>query len=257
MFTTFNSITISGVINRNPEYKENKQDSSKTVLHYNVVCYLPHVYQNEKGQKKQEKLFFGCNSYGREAVRLASLLKKGSYVMVSGNIRPNFYIADNGMYVFALNIDANSCLPIDIARNQGNSQQNTQNKSQDQQNNRQNPNGSQSDNTQRSQSTETNTSMPPRRRATMPGVSQTRSHQSVDSSYQNNRQKNDQSTRNHSTVNNSSEQRPRSNNDSTNEFSNLKPEENPFNMSGQNTFENPYGDGTLPTPDGFMNNGNY
>lgn len=274
MFTTFNSITISGVINRDLEYQENKQDPSKTVLHYNVVCYLPYIYQNEKGQKKQERLFFGCNSYGKEAIRLASLLKKGSYVMVSGNVRPNFYTTKNGMNVFALNIDVTSCLPIEIARNQNNPQQNPQN----QQNNRQNTNSDRSveksNENQRSQNTEMNTSVPPQRRASMPGTNSTRSSQSVDQNCQNS-QANDQGTRNqnqaftqenYSAANgnnsgNRSEQHPR-NNGSANEFSNLKPEENPFNMSAQNMTNsmnepNPYGDGTLPMPDGYIKNGNY
>ena len=42
-----------------------------------------------------------------------------------------------------------------------------------------------------------------------------------------------------------------------NEFAGLAPEENPFNMAAvkDDEFHNPYGDGNLPDPNDFMQNG--
>ena len=51
-----------------------------------------------------------------------------------------------------------------------------------------------------------------------------------------------------------SNQQPSSSN---NEFAGLAPEENPFNMATvkDDEFHNPYGDGNLPDPNDFMQNG--
>ncbi|MFR2171094.1 MAG: hypothetical protein ACLS54_10570 [Anaerostipes hadrus] len=51
-----------------------------------------------------------------------------------------------------------------------------------------------------------------------------------------------------------SNQQPSSSN---NEFAGLAPEENPFNMAAvkDDEFHNPYGDGNLPDPNDFMQNG--
>lgn len=161
-----NIITVSGTVNREPAYKENKENPNRTILYYSIEIYTGRDYypDKEKEQLVHEKIYLNCVNYGKTAMELVNKVKKGSYVQVSGELRPNNYDREDGK-VYGLQIMANTCIPM----NQLNQQNNNQN----------------------------------------------------------------------------------------NEFAGLAPEENPFNMAAvkDDEFHNPYGDGNLPDPNDFMQNG--
>lgn len=191
-----NIITVSGTVNREPAYKENKENSNKTILYYSLEIYTGRDYYPDKEKKElvHEKIYLNCVNYGKLAMELVNKVKKGSYVQVSGELRPNNYDRADGGKVYGLQIMANTCIPMNQL-NQQNSQSNTG----------KNASTQRSNNSGRKNSERSN-------------------------------------------------QQPSSSN---NEFAGLAPEENPFNMAAvkDDEFHNPYGDGNLPDPNDFMQNG--
>lgn len=190
-----NIITVSGTVNREPAYKENKENPNRTILYYSIEIYTGRDYYPDKEKKQlvHEKIYLNCVNYGKTAMELVNKVKKGSYVQVSGELRPNNYDREDGK-VYGLQIMANTCIPMNQL-NQQNSQSNTG----------KNASTQRSNNSGRKNSERSN-------------------------------------------------QQPSSSN---NEFAGLAPEENPFNMAAvkDDEFHNPYGDGNLPDPNDFMQNG--
>lgn len=190
-----NIITVSGTVNREPAYKENKENPNRTILYYSIEIYTGRDYYPDKEKKQlvHEKIYLNCVNYGKTAMELVNKVKKGSYVQVSGELRPNNYDREDGK-VYGIQIMANTCIPMNQL-NQQNSQSNTG----------KNASTQRSNNSGRKNSERSN-------------------------------------------------QQPSSSN---NEFAGLAPEENPFNMAAvkDDEFHNPYGDGNLPDPNDFMQNG--
>lgn len=179
-----NIITVSGTVNREPTYKENKENSNKTILYYSLEIYTGRDYYPDKEKKElvHEKIYLNCVNYGKLAMELVNKVKKGSYVQVSGELRPNNYDRADGGKVYGLKIMANTCIPINQPEQQNNNQntqkqnQNNSSKRQQRQSNHANPQNQESRNSNRGQhsemqgqnTTETSTSVPPKKRATMP-----------------------------------------------------------------------------------------
>lgn len=211
-----NIITVSGTVNREPAYKENKENPNRTILYYSIEIYTGRDYYPDKEKKQlvHEKIYLNCVNYGKTAMELVNKVKKGSYVQVSGELRPNNYDREDGK-VYGLQIMANTCIPM----NQLNQQNNNQNTQKQNQNNR-----TSNSNQQNSQS---------------------------------NTGKNASTQRSNNSGRKNSERSNQQPSSSNNEFAGLAPEENPFNMAAvkDDEFHNPYGDGNLPDPNDFMQNG--
>ena len=88
-----NIITVSGTVNREPAYKENKENPNRTILYYSIEIYTGRDYYPDKEKKQlvHEKIYLNCVNYGKTAMELVNKVKKGSYVQVSGELRPNNY----------------------------------------------------------------------------------------------------------------------------------------------------------------------
>ena len=213
-----NIITVSGTVNREPAYKENKENPNRTILYYSIEIYTGRDYYPDKEKKQlvHEKIYLNCVNYGKTAMELVNKVKKGSYVQVSGELRPNNYDREDGK-VYGLQIMANTCIPI---------------------------------------------------RATMPmaqevnqqqsaGNSSNRTSNSNQQNSQSNTGKNASTQRSNNSGRKNSERSNQQPSSSNNEFAGLAPEENPFNMAAvkDDEFHNPYGDGNLPDPNDFMQNG--
>ena len=126
-----NIITVSGTVNREPAYKENKENPNRTILYYSIEIYTGRDYYPDKEKKQlvHEKIYLNCVNYGKTAMELVNKVKKGSYVQVSGELRPNNYDREDGK-VYGLQIMANTCIPMNQL-NQQNNNQNTQKQNQD------------------------------------------------------------------------------------------------------------------------------
>lgn len=206
-----NIITVSGTVNREPAYKENKENPNRTILYYSIEIYTGRDYYPDKEKKQlvHEKIYFNCVNYGKTAMELVNKVKKGSYVQVSGELRPNNYDREDGK-VYGLQIMANTCIPM----NQLNQQQSA-------------------------------------------GNSSNRTSNSNQQNSQSNTGKNASTQRSNNSGRKNSERSNQQPSSSNNEFAGLAPEENPFNMAAvkDDEFHNPYGDGNLPDPNDFMQNG--
>lgn len=125
-----NIITVSGTVNREPAYKENKENPNRTILYYSIEIYTGRDYYPDKEKKQlvHEKIYLNCVNYGKTAMELVNKVKKGSYVQVSGELRPNNYDREDGK-VYGLQIMANTCIPMNQL-NQQNNNQNTQKQNQ-------------------------------------------------------------------------------------------------------------------------------
>lgn len=204
-----NIITVSGTVNREPAYKENKENPNRTILYYSIEIYTGRDYYPDKEKKQlvHEKIYLNCVNYGKTAMELVNKVKKGSYVQVSGELRPNNYDREDGK-VYGLQIMANTCIPeVNQQQSAGNSSNRTSNSNQ--------------------QNSQSNTG------------------------------KNASTQRSNNSGRKNSERSNQQPSSSNNEFAGLAPEENPFNMAAvkDDEFHNPYGDGNLPDPNDFMQNG--
>ena len=206
-----NIITVSGTVNREPAYRENKENPNRTILYYSIEIYTGRDYYPDKEKKQlvHEKIYLNCVNYGKLAMELVNKVKKGSYVQVSGELRPNNYDREDGK-VYGLQIMANTCIPM----NQLNQQQSA-------------------------------------------GNSSNRTSNSNQQNSQSNTGKNTSTQRSNNSGRKNSERSNQQPSSSNNEFAGLAPEENPFNMAAvkDDEFHNPYGDGNLPDPNDFMQNG--
>ena len=50
-----NIITVSGTVNREPAYKENKENPNRTILYYSIEIYTGRDYYPDKEKKSKEK----------------------------------------------------------------------------------------------------------------------------------------------------------------------------------------------------------
>ena len=67
-----NIITVSGTVNREPAYKENKENPNRTILYYSIEIYTGRDYYPDKEKKQlvHEKIYLNCVNYGKTAIRL-------------------------------------------------------------------------------------------------------------------------------------------------------------------------------------------
>lgn len=246
-----NIITVSGTVNREPAYKENKENPNRTILYYSIEIYTGRDYYPDKEKKQlvHEKIYLNCVNYGKTAMELVNKVKKGSYVQVSGELRPNNYDREDGK-VYGLQIMANTCIPMNQLNQQNNNQntqkqnQNNSSKRQQRQSNHANPQNQESRNSNRDQQQSA-------------GNSSNRTSNSNQQNSQSNTGKNASTQRSNNSGRKNPERSNQQPSSSNNEFAGLAPEENPFNMAAvkDDEFHNPYGDGNLPDPNDFMQNG--
>lgn len=73
-----NIITVSGTVNREPAYKENKENPNRTILYYSIEIYTGRDYypNKEKKQLVHEKIYLNCVNYGKTAMELVNKVKK-------------------------------------------------------------------------------------------------------------------------------------------------------------------------------------
>ena len=62
-----NIITVSGTVNREPAYKENKENPNRTILYYSIEIYTGRDYYPDKEKKQlvHEKIYLNCVNYGK------------------------------------------------------------------------------------------------------------------------------------------------------------------------------------------------
>lgn len=73
-----NIITVSGTVNREPAYKENKENPNRTILYYSIEIYTGRDYYPDKEKKQlvHEKIYLNCVNYGKTAMELVNKVKK-------------------------------------------------------------------------------------------------------------------------------------------------------------------------------------
>ena len=97
-----NIITVSGTVNREPAYKENKENPNRTILYYSIEIYTGRDYYPDKEKKQlvHEKIYLNCVNYGKTAMELVNKVKKGSYVQVSGRWK-SVWASNHGQYMYS------------------------------------------------------------------------------------------------------------------------------------------------------------
>ena len=85
--------------------KRIKKIPNRTILYYSIEIYTGRDYYPDKEKKQlvHEKIYLNCVNYGKTAMELVNKVKKGSYVQVSGELRPNNYDREDGKSVWASN----------------------------------------------------------------------------------------------------------------------------------------------------------
>jgi len=101
-----NSLTIAGVLGKDPELKQVGQDQ---VLSFTVA--------DSQGREKPT-LWWNCQMWGKRATTLQQYMAKGQKVTVSGNIQMREYTDKDGNKKTAMDVRVN-----DVALQGGNEQQ--------------------------------------------------------------------------------------------------------------------------------------
>ena len=101
-----NSLTIAGVLGKDPELKQVGQDQ---VLSFTVA---------DSQGKEKPTLWWNCQMWGKRATTLQQYMTKGQKVTVSGNIQMREYTDKNGDKKTAMDVRVN-----DVALQGGGEQQ--------------------------------------------------------------------------------------------------------------------------------------
>jgi single-strand DNA-binding protein len=101
-----NSLTIAGVLGKDPELKQVGQDQ---VLSFTVA---------DSQGKEKPTLWWNCQMWGKRATTLQQYMAKGQKVTVSGNIQMREYTDKNGDKKTAMDVRVN-----DVALQGGGEQQ--------------------------------------------------------------------------------------------------------------------------------------
>ena len=99
-----NIIVIEGRLTRDPNFMKTK--NGKSLCKFSIAN---NRYYYTNGSLQKEVYFFDLISWGYNAERDASNLKKGSHILVSGELRQNSYFTKEGnkrnsIYILALEI---------------------------------------------------------------------------------------------------------------------------------------------------------
>ena len=96
MSSSFNSITVTGRLTKDPVCTTTKND--------NTVCNFTIAVNSWK--KNRPPLFFGVQCWEKRARTCSELLKKGSWVLVQGEIFKNEWKGEDGTDRSTFKIDA-------------------------------------------------------------------------------------------------------------------------------------------------------
>lgn len=99
-----NIIVIEGRLTRAPNFMKTK--NGKSLCKFSIAN---NRYYYTNGSLQNEVYFFDLISWGYNAEKVASNLKKGSHILVSGELRQNSYFTKEGnkrnsIYILALEI---------------------------------------------------------------------------------------------------------------------------------------------------------
>lgn len=99
-----NIIVIEGRLTRDPNFMKTK--NGKSLCKFSIAN---NRYYYTNGSLQNEVYFFDLISWGYNAEKVASNLKKGSHILVSGELRQNSYFTKEGnkrnsIYILALEI---------------------------------------------------------------------------------------------------------------------------------------------------------
>ena len=117
-----NIIVIEGRLTRDPNFMKTK--NGKSLCKFSIAN---NRYYYTNGSLQNEVYFFDLISWGYNAEKVASNLKKGSHILVSGELRQNSYFTKEGnkrnsIYILALEIKSLSKKSLnnngEIANNQ-------------------------------------------------------------------------------------------------------------------------------------------
>lgn len=108
-----NIIVIEGRLTRDPNFMKTK--NGKSLCKFSIAN---NRYYYTNGSLQNEVYFFDLISWGYNAEKVASNLKKGSHILVSGELRQNSYFTKEGnkrnsIYILALEIKTLSKKSLD------------------------------------------------------------------------------------------------------------------------------------------------
>lgn len=117
-----NIIVIEGRLTKDPNFMKTK--NGKSLCKFSIAN---NRYYYINGSLQKEVYFFDLISWGYNAEKVASNLKKGSHVLVSGELRQNSYLTKEGnkrnsIYILALEIKNLSKKSLDNNGNIANNQ---------------------------------------------------------------------------------------------------------------------------------------
>lgn len=118
MAMTFIRIHGIGNLTRNPELRY--APSGTPILNFGLAC--TYVY-NSGGEKKEDKCFVDCVSFGKTAEAASQYITKGSKIYVEGRLSYRTWEAEGGGKRSKHEIVAEKIVFLDTKQNQGGYQQ--------------------------------------------------------------------------------------------------------------------------------------
>jgi len=86
-FPNINNITITGRLTRDVELRY----SQNNVAVAKIGIAVNHYYRTDTGESKEETSYFDCVAFGKSATICQEKLKKGSPILIEGNLRSRTY----------------------------------------------------------------------------------------------------------------------------------------------------------------------
>jgi single-strand DNA-binding protein len=108
-FPHINSLTISGRLTRDVEVKFSQNNLS--ISRFSIA--VSHYRKDETGEFKEETSFFNAVAFGETAKKCAKELRKGSPVIIEGQIKARSYMDSNNQNRTVTEIMINKVYPME------------------------------------------------------------------------------------------------------------------------------------------------
>ena len=99
-----NKVILMGRLTRDPEIRYSNGDSSMAIARFSIAVDRRFRRQGENSEAD----FFNCTAFGKQGEFVEKYLRKGTKVLVEGELRNDNYTNKNGEKVYSMNIVTNN-----------------------------------------------------------------------------------------------------------------------------------------------------
>ena len=99
-----NKVILMGRLTRDPEVRYSSGDNSMAIARFSIAVDR----RFKRNGDDQTTAFFNCTAFGKQGEFVEKYLRKGTKIVLDGELRNDNYTNKNGEKVYSMNIVANS-----------------------------------------------------------------------------------------------------------------------------------------------------